>query len=81
MKARAVLDSVAINDGEAAYLSLLMNKNASIRDLDLDALADGILAHRDGVAWHKNPHGPDALTRRRLSWAIGWNERAIQVRP
>ena len=81
VRARAVLDTVAINAGEAAYLALLMNKNASLRDLDLDALADGILAHRDGLGFHENPHRPDAMTRRRLSWAIGWNERALQVRP
>jgi hypothetical protein len=49
----------------------------SIRDLDLDAFADGILAHRDGHGFHENPEGAVAKVRR-LSWSLGWNERALQ---
>lgn len=46
--------------------------------LDIDAFADGVVAHRDGVQFHENPHGTDAQTVRRLSWHLGWNERALR---
>ena len=65
-------------DEKAAYSVLLANKQATVRDLDLDAFADGILAHRAGLGFHENPYGSDALTVRRLSWHVGWNERALQ---
>jgi hypothetical protein len=45
--------------------------------LDIDAFADGILAHRAGVELHENPHSGDNV---RLSWSIGWNERAGRVK-
>ena len=50
----------------------------TIRDLDIDAFADGVAAHRDGLAFCDNPHGADALTLPRLSWTMGWNERALR---
>ena len=65
---------------EAAYTALLANKQATMRDYDLDAFADGILAHRAGLGFHENPHGPHTLTVKRLSWHMGWNERALQQR-
>ena len=57
----------------------LLDGGGSIRDLDLDAFADGIVAHRDGKAFHENPDGVK-MTTRRFSWAMGWNERALQQR-
>lgn len=62
----------------AAYERALRGKN--FRDLDIDAFADGVLAHRAGAAFHENPHGTNALTVARLSWSMGWNERALAVR-
>jgi hypothetical protein len=52
---------------------------ASTRDLDLDAFADGVIAHREGKGFHENPDGM-APTVRRLSWSMGWNERALAQR-
>ena len=51
----------------------------TIRDLDLDAFADGIIAHRSGRPIHDNPGGVNS-TPKRLSWTMGWNERALQQR-
>ncbi len=51
-----------------------------LRDLDLDAFADGIAAHRDGRPFHDNPHG-HGPSLRRLSWHLGWNERALRIPP
>lgn len=65
---------------ERAGFERLLREGCTIRDLDLDAFADGIIAHRDGLGFHENPHTPDAMTRKRLSWSMGWNERALQVR-
>jgi hypothetical protein len=49
-----------------------------LRDFDLDAFADGITAHREGRAFHENPHGrAEVQSLARLSWSYGWNERAI----
>ena len=49
--------------------------------LDIDAFADGILAHRAGVELHENPqYSADVSSLRRLSWSIGWNERAERVK-
>jgi hypothetical protein len=64
---------------EERFDALLKKPSLSVRDLDLDALADGILAHRAGLQFHENPHG-QAPTATRLSWSIGWNERALQQR-
>lgn len=55
----------------------LLSTSATVRDLDLDAFAEGVLAHRAGKAFHENPDGA-APTVRRLSWSIGWNERALK---
>lgn len=68
------------DDDLAAYDRLLHKEPMSIRDLDLDAFADGIAAHRNGAGFHENPHGPNRLTVRRLSWSLGWNERALATR-
>jgi hypothetical protein len=73
-------DAAIVAADELAGYARLMTEGAGLRDLDLDAFADGVLAHRTGIQWHENPHGPDAMTRRRLSWAMGWNERALQTR-
>lgn len=64
---------------EPAFDAFLKKENYSIRDLDLDAFADGIVAHRQGKEFHENPDG-HAPTMRRLSWSIGWNERALKTR-
>jgi len=62
---------------EKAYVALLHNPAPTIRDYDIDAFADGIIAHRAGAGFHENPHGANALTVARLSWSMGWNERAL----
>jgi hypothetical protein len=50
----------------------------TLRDLDIDALADGVIAHRDGKQFHENPYGgAEIASAKRLSWAYGWNERAL----
>lgn len=67
-----------MSDEEARYTRALGKSHLTMRDLNIDAFADGILAHRNGVAFHENPHGTDALTISRLSWSQGWNERALQ---
>lgn len=63
---------------EEEYTRVLRKGTLTTRDLDLDAFADGVLAHRGGAEFHENPHGTDALTLRRLSWSMGWNERALK---
>lgn len=64
---------------EEAYLRALNARGASIRSLDIDVFADGVMAHRMGREFHENPHGGiDARTIKRLSWSMGWNERALQ---
>lgn len=62
---------------DAAYERAIRRELLTIRDLDIDAFADGVAAHRSGLGFHENPHGTDALTLPRLSWAMGWNERAL----
>jgi hypothetical protein len=69
-----------MSDERAAYDRLVTTDNLSVRDLDIDAFADGIVAHRSGAGFHENPHGTDALTVSRLSWSFGWNERALRAR-
>lgn len=64
---------------EAAYVAAIRKDILSVRDLDIDAFADGVVAHRAGVEFHRNPHGTDAPTLARLSWSIGWNERALRA--
>jgi len=66
-------------EAEAAYLRMLHATSLSLRHLDLDAYADGIVAHRNGAEYHQNPHG-GVLTVARLSWHLGWNERALRQR-
>jgi hypothetical protein len=61
----------------AAFDKFLMARPPSIRDMDIDAFADGVLAHRNGLQFHENPDG-NASTVRRLSWSLGWNERALR---
>jgi hypothetical protein len=63
----------------------LLRGGATLRDLDLDAFADGILAHREGLGFHQNPHQDPhgeglTFTAARLSWTLGWNERALAER-
>jgi hypothetical protein len=62
----------------AAYEKVL--HATSIRDFDLDAFADGIIAHREKKGFHENPYGANKLSVKRLSWHMGWNERALQHR-
>lgn len=50
----------------------------SLDHLDMDAYADGVIAHRQGVPFHGNPHLPNWRSLRRLSWGLGWNQRALQ---
>lgn len=52
----------------------------TVRDLDIDAFADGVLAHRSGAGFHENPHGRPGIdfNMPRLSWSLGWNERALR---
>jgi hypothetical protein len=65
-----------MSDDEAAYVKAL--RTNSLRDFDIDAFADGILAHRNGRGFHENPHGgAEVPSLARLSWAYGWNERAL----
>jgi len=66
-----------MSEERAAFEKAL--RATSIRDFDLDAFADGIIAHRNGKGFHENPDGM-AATVRRLSWSMGWNERALQHR-
>ena len=69
---------VAVSESEErAFAAVLGKDSLTVRDLDLDAFADGILAHRNGAGFHENPHGAMAPTVRRLSWSMGWNERAL----
>lgn len=50
----------------------------TLRDFNMDAFADGVIAHRNGKGFHENPFGANTLSVRRLSWSYGWNERALQ---
>ena len=68
-------------DEDDGYVRAIRKDNLSLRDLDIDAFAEGVLAHRGGSQFHENPHGTDALTLRRLSWSMGWNERALVSHP
>jgi hypothetical protein len=63
---------------EQAFAALLRKPTFNIRDMDIDAFADGVLAHRNGAGFHENPDGM-APTVRRLSWSFGWNERALRA--
>ena len=63
--------------GTEAFQRVLGKDNITMRDIDLDAFADGVIAHRLGREFHENPDGM-ASTVRRLSWSMGWNERALQ---
>ncbi len=67
-----------MTDEEPAFVQALNKASLTTRDLDIDAFADGVLAHRNGAHFHENPHS-DAPTLRRLSWSMGWNERALMV--
>ena len=66
----------------AAYLRVVMDDErlTAIRDLDIDAFADGVVAHRGDLAFHQNPH-KEFASLKRLSWSIGWNERALKALP
>jgi hypothetical protein len=66
----------ATDDERAAFARLLDRKDLTIRDLDIDALADGVMAHRAGKGFHENPLGNDRSILR-YSWSFGWNERAL----
>lgn len=69
--------SNVISAADAAFERALAAK--TLGDIDLDAFADGVLAHRRGAGFHENPHGHSGMkTAARLSWALGWNERALQ---
>lgn len=51
---------------------------AGLAYLDIDALADGIMAQKSGKEFHENPYGAQTPTVQRLSWHMGWNERALR---
>jgi hypothetical protein len=72
-------DDSATPEERAALRVLLDNPDRTIRDLDLDALADGIVAHRNGLAFHESPYS-SASSVAGFSWRIGWNERALKSR-
>lgn len=62
---------------EERFVKFLEAKESSYRDLDIDAFADGVIAHRNGLGFHENPYGTDTGTIQRLSWTLGWNERGV----
>jgi hypothetical protein len=68
-----------MTDAEERFRFVIGQREVSIRDINLDAFADGVIAHRFGHGFHENPHGgADTPTVERLSWTMGWNERALQ---
>ena len=80
-RVRGVDDTVQATPAEEAEFVRVLHSpgpSLSVRDLDLDAFAQGILAHRAGLAFHENPHGFDTPTVQRLSWHLGWNERGLR---
>jgi len=64
---------------ETAFARLL-EPGAPARDLDIDAFADGVIAHRLGHEFHTNPYGSNTPSVPRLSWHLGWNQRALRER-
>jgi hypothetical protein len=57
---------------EREYVRTLHKTPMTIRDMNIDAFADGVLAHREGKAFHENPYGgADVSTVQRLSWHTG----------
>lgn len=70
-----VVETIAAEEQE--YVRVLNEGGPTLRNCDIDAFADGVLAHRMGEAFHQNPDGI-ACSVRRLSWAMGWNERALR---
>jgi hypothetical protein len=65
---------------EPGYLQMLCCGDQTIvRLMDVDAFAAGVIAHREGLGFHENPHGATSeQTVARLSWHMGWNERALR---
>jgi hypothetical protein len=55
---------------------LLAKPTLTIRDIDLDAFVDGVMAHRIGLPFHACPHPAQSVAG--LSWRLGWNERALR---
>ena len=80
-----MVERVLSADG-LAYLTdldrIFAAKTLTIRDFDLDAFAEGVLAHRNNKGFHENPFRAEGhdLELKRLSWSMGWNERALQIR-
>jgi hypothetical protein len=72
------MTTAAERDQAARYDRVIRGVDVGIRDLDLDAFADGVLAHRAGWPFHDNPHRDLLLAG--LSWRMGWNERALATR-
>ena len=64
---------------EERYTAYFAKENPTMRDLDIDAFADGVVSHRTGLGFHENPHR-DRNTIQRWSWSMGWNERALATR-
>jgi hypothetical protein len=67
-------------------ISLLFTGGWTVSDLDLDAFADGIVAHRSGKTLQDSPYVTrmiDTLTHDESvglhSWAIGWQQRNQRV--
>jgi hypothetical protein len=67
-------------DEEDQFAQLLKKEHTTLQDYNIDAFADGVVAHRSGLGFHENPHGTNSPTIQRLSWHMGWNERALQQR-
>lgn len=67
-------DAALASDPKVA--ALFRKPSFTVRDLDLDAFADGIVAHRNDLGFHECPF-PDRGSWSALSWRIGWNERAL----
>jgi hypothetical protein len=55
---------------------VLAKPNLTVRDIDLDAFADGVMAHRIRLPFHACPHPSNSVAG--LSWRLGWNERALR---
>lgn len=64
----------------AGYTRAMTAPSMTVRALNIDCFADGVVAHRVGKEFHENPHREHFESLWRLSWAMGWNERALQAR-
>lgn len=63
---------------ELGYDRAMDAKPLGFEHLDVDAFADGIIAHRQGIQFHENPRRETYRSLWRLSWDYGWNQRALR---